>query len=549
MRLPFFSLIVAIVACSWCNSLTTADETPSRDKRPWGDSFVPRSPKPADIIEVVSLDGRSTDERIALCCLQGLVARKKPQLWLERSAKVDTFWLDRHQQRGYIKGWKRVDNWKSLFSEYKQTYRGAIIADPDLYRGELLALNVAACEDMIVTTPRLAQELGIEIKLDLRGKFQTYAEGMRWLWNTYQGKLNRFLCDFRDPALVPFATFDVAFQWRGLMFWLTGPDESELPGVDAAAERKLFEELFAAMGSSSVCIGFPHREGGFGIGEPQGVELLSRFGIALSCTNHVSNFSVLSGMPLVKLKQPLPPPPPAFDPKKIYVALAVSDGDNQILWPEFYRKYFEHEAFGSFPLAFGIGPATREMQPGVIEWYYEQATSDTEFISDVSGAGYINPNHFGISLQDKDAAWADYLDWTKRLMQAMDLKSVRTVLGDDDLIKRYIHALPDCHSIFADMGRYSGRSGIKTLSYPLHGKPVFRAVTSWRYGKDGFLKEIHEQVGDQRPAFVNGFVHCWTFTMDDLARIHATADDEIQFVTPSQLARLYRQTLSPTESK
>jgi hypothetical protein len=91
------------------------------------------------------------------------------------------------------------------------------------------------------------------------------------------------------------------------------------------------------------------------------------------------------------------------------------------------------------------------------------------------------------------------------------------------------------------MGRYSGRSGIKDLTYELQGKPVFRSVTSWRYGKNGFLKEIRDQVGDQRPAFVNGFVHCWTFAKDDLARIHSDAGQEIVFVTPSQLSGLYRK--------
>ena len=39
------------------------------------------------------------------------------------------------------------------------------------------------------------------------------------------------------------------------------------------------------------------------------------------------------------------------------------------------------------------------------------------------------------------------------------------------------------------MGRFSGRSGITNLTYALPGGlPVFRAVTSWRYGKAGFLR-------------------------------------------------------------
>ena len=77
------------------------------------------------------------------------------------------------------------------------------------------------------------------------------------------------------------------------------------------------------------------------------------------------------------------------------------------------------------------------MQPGVIEWYYSNAPRNTEFIADVSGAGYINPQYFGTSLDDKDAAWDRYLQWTQRLMEDMDLGSVRTVKGDDDMITRW----------------------------------------------------------------------------------------------------------------
>jgi hypothetical protein len=92
------------------------------------------------------------------------------------------------------------------------------------------------------------------------------------------------------------------------------------------------------------------------------------------------------------------------------------------------------------------------------------------------------------------------------------------------------------------MGCYSGRKGIDQLTYRLpDGMPVFRAVTSWRYGKEGFLKEIREQVGRERPAFVNGFVHCWTFGIDELTHIWEQRDPDMVFVTPAQLAELYKQ--------
>ncbi len=126
-------------------------------------------------------------------------------------------------------------------------------------------------------------------------------------------------------------------------------------------------------------------------------------------------------------------------------------------------------------------------------------------------------------------------------MEPLGQRTIRTVGGGDASIKPYADALPFCDSILADMGRCSGRSGIANLTYTLPGgMPVFRAVTSWRYGKEGFLREVREQVGVRRPAFVNGFVHCWTYAMDDLERIYDQRDTDMVFVTPSQLAQLYR---------
>ncbi len=97
------------------------------------------------------------------------------------------------------------------------------------------------------------------------------------------------------------------------------------------------------------------------MGESPGVELLSRYGKSLVCTNHGANFSILSGVRIARLEQPKAVPAPVLERDKIYIALALSDGDNQILWPSFFRRYFEHPAFGRFPLAFGMGPPVRDL--------------------------------------------------------------------------------------------------------------------------------------------------------------------------------------------
>ena len=517
----------------------------SLKERSWGDTFVPKSPPPARTIQTVSLHGLSKDERMAVTCLQGLLARKQPLLFLVRNGVEDQFWMDWCVAKGHVDAFEAVADWKSLVRLHRDSIKGVVVTDPALYRGDLLAVNVAACEDLLVASPKLAEELGLPVVVDLRGRFATYAEGLEWLWTTYKDRLNPHLCDFRFPGLLPFGTFDYVYQWRGLMFWVAGPREEHLAGVDRLAERDLVARILAEMPAGGVCVGFPGMGDGEGMGEPPGVELLSRFGKSLVCTNHQGNHSLSSSIRIERLAPPSAPPAPPLERDKIYIALNLSDGDNQILWPGFFRRYFEHPAFGTFPLAFGIGPPILELQPAVAQWYFERSTPTTEFFADVSGAGYMQPDHFAEAYADKDKVWADYLAWTRRLMEPLGLRTIRTVGGSDDNVARYAAALPFCHSIFADMGRYSGRSGIENLTYSLpDGMPVFRAVTSWRDGKEGFLREIREQVGEQRPAFVNGFVHCWTFSMDDLAKIHETRDADMVFVTPSQLAQLYRASQS-----
>ena len=253
----------------------------------------------------------------------------------------------------------------------------------------------------------------------------------------------------------------------------------------------------------------------------------------------------MSGVTLPALKQPEQPPAPALEKDKIYVALVMSDGDNQNAWHLFFRRYFESSGHGKFPLAFGIGPAIRELQPALAQWYYQHAAPTTEFIADVSGAGYMQPDHWGEAYTNKAEVLSGFLKWTAKLLPPMGLKTVRTVHGEDLFLSEYAKTLPFCHSLFADMGCYSGHNGYSNLTYNLQdhpqGMPVFRAMTTWRNFGTGFMGEIREQVGAKRPAFVNGFVHCWTFHENDVEKIVENAGPDVVFVTPTQLATLYKQ--------
>ena len=202
-----------------------------------------------------------------------MTSRDQPRIWIQRNQE-DRAWLDWHKEKGYIDDYEVVTNWPDLFKQFSSAYKGAIIPDPKLYRGDVLAVNVAECEDLIVATPELAQKLGLPVKIDLRGRFKTYAEGMRWVWTNYKSRLSHHLCRFMYPSLLPDCTFAYDFEWRSVMFWIVGPvDERRAGWLISFAERRLMAEIFSEMDPNIAVLGYPYAGEGVGMGEGDGVAL------------------------------------------------------------------------------------------------------------------------------------------------------------------------------------------------------------------------------------------------------------------------------------
>ncbi|MGB7769903.1 MAG: GxGYxYP domain-containing protein [Verrucomicrobiia bacterium] len=512
--------------------------------RPWGDTYLPKSKPPARHLLVVNVEQLSSEERIAITCLQGLTSRNQPRIWIQQGQE-DRTWLDWHKDKGYIDDYEVVTNWENLFKQFSSAYKGVIIPDPKLYRGDLLAVDIAECEDLIVATPELAQKLGLPVKIDLRGRFKTYVEGMRWVWTNYQSQLSHHLCRFTYPPTLEDCTFAYDFQWHSVMFWVVGPVDEAKPGADTFAERRLMAEIFSEMDPNIAVLGFPYGGTGVGMGEGEGVALASRYAKGLVCSDYLRNACVMSGIRIDKLAQPQQPSAPPLNKNSIYIALVMSDGDNENAWLGVYRQCFLDPSFGKFPLAYGMGPPIRELMPAVAQWFYEHATPETEFIADVSGVAYTQVRNYGLAYTNRERVLGGFLDWTARSMQAMGMRTVRTSDSDDELNARYAQALPFCHSIFAGMGHEwdrDDRQGIGKLTYSLpDGMPIFYNASTWDHGADGFLPEVRGQVGSQRPAFVNGFIGGFSSPSIILAKIYKQRDPNMVFVTPAQLAELYRQ--------
>ncbi len=510
--------------------------------RPWGDTFLPKSKKPAEHLYAVDMDKLKSDEKIALSTLQGLTSRREPCIWLSFRGDNGPFWLNWHKEKGYIKSYEMVADWTQLFKKFSADFEGAVIPDDTMYRGVLIAANVASCENLIVVPEALAKKLHIPVKIDLRGRFKTYPEAMRWVWKTYKDQLNHNVCDLLSPKQFQHGSIAYDIQWKNPIIWISGPTDGILPGADPLEEAAVVADIISAMPAGTAFLGFPFAGEGVGIGETGGTRFMGGYGKSLVCTDYLSNLPITSGVTIEKFVQPPQPPLPPLEKDKIYVALVFSDGDNQNIWRSFFKRIVNEPDYGKFPISFGMGPAIWDLQPAIAQWFYENATV-SEFISDVSGIGYMQPANYGSRFVNRDEVLKNFVDWTRIYLEKMDMKSIRTVGGGNDAILPYIKGIPAMHSVFADMGRYSGFSGYKNLTYTLEGMPVFRAQDTWDDGAEGVLKQVQEQIGDVRPAFANVMAHCWTMNSVKSAKenfVDKMGKDMI-LVTPSQLAELYKQ--------
>ena len=502
----------------------------------------PKRATPARHLLVADVRYLPQAQQLLLASLQGLVNRSKPRLYLV-GGDDDVFWLKVMQEQGDTDAPKTVDDPMRLLQTFKDVYKGAVVADPNVYVSPCVAVDVAGADDLLIATPELAAKYNIPIKFDMRGRFKDDAAALKFARTTLLPRMDPRLSLCLDPPLLGLQVDDVIAA-KGMCFWVTGPNENNKPGANSAAEQAEVERLFLATPTNAVVRGYWWHGDGNGLGEMEGVRLASRYGKITTVSDYVSNFSVMSGVKQMALKQKPALPVPKLDPTKVYVALTMSDGDNLVTYRGFWRGYFDDPLHGTFPLGYGMAPTLIDLAPTMARWYYEHAAPTDEFFCDVSGAGYIYPRDWATALPNREEAFKNYWDLTQAYMTRMDLRGLRIMGFDTNPMRDTIAAVgadvPKVPFLLPDYGpRGSQTYPEATYSLPT-GQSVFRAV-AYDGGGEKLAQSVRDRVGDVRPAFVNAFIQNWGARPSDLKKMLDTLGPDYVAVTPSQLDGLYRQ--------
>ncbi|MBI2302438.1 MAG: hypothetical protein HYU66_26330, partial [Armatimonadetes bacterium] len=387
-----------------------------------GDFVLPRCPavRATDTVLVHAVDRDDQGARVALACLQGLVNRARPRLYLTYT-EHDERWLSWYLERGYVRPVERVPTADELFARLRGAVRGAVVADA---RDLNVATMLASVRGGVVCTAAQAKRWKLPVIADLRGRFAAELDGYKWAFDRlWPAMRHDVLCHghrSRSPQPLDYLVAQRIFTW-----FIPGAVDGADPGQDPAASLNFAEKLLAATAPHSPVLGWwGWGEPAEGIGEYWGMTLASRYAKLTLGTEFMTNMSFHSGIPApATLRQPQldRQPAPAPDRGNVYVAIGVLDsGNDPWYWLRPQRDVWEAPGRGQTATGWVLGPLLHDLAPGVLEWYYAHLTDRDELTCALSGLGYMNVPDYGRAYADRDAVLDDYLAWTQRYRGRLD---------------------------------------------------------------------------------------------------------------------------------
>ncbi len=175
---------------------------------------LPRFAAPTDI-DVLDLTQASAADELLATTAQGVVNRRRPQIWLLRDAEEGSrTWLDTLALPG-----TPVVGVEDLITRHRREIRGAVLADPAVPATRNVATTLAGLEDAVVAEPDAAERLNLPVLADLRGRFPHDEAAYRWsvdrLWPRTTHRMLVGL-DHGNPGFLR----DYAVANRALVIWL-----------------------------------------------------------------------------------------------------------------------------------------------------------------------------------------------------------------------------------------------------------------------------------------------------------------------------------------
>ena len=451
-------------------------------------------------LTVLDVRPYSWEEQLAAACIQGLVNREKPRIYLVHDDVADRKWLDWYRKTYGIRS-REVAAFPDLVKAYAGELAGYAVCHEEMIHTMNLAQTWGSLHNAVAATPRVAgilEGFGLKELEDFRGRFKDRIEAYEWglenllpRCNTriighcctegwYPTKGAKYVPHIKDYLVAVKAfTFDLSARKRDRREYL------------------LFDRILAAMPEDGVMLGWHCHK----CWESEYVAMGARHGFFVFCNLKSPNYSVHAGVRSdYRFRQTHARKSAIKVKDKVYVAFIHSDGD--AIWAKnnFYARNWLDSQRGKFKCTWEMQPYAIDFAPGQLEYYYRTRTENDYFIAGPSGAGYTAP----IINRHRDRFLAN----SRKYMRRCDIRSILVMnrdpsqafeeLDNGDFPARITAAIPEA---FGFIHGYSGNPFGE--SEFVDGVPY---VQTAQYVGD--MHDIHDEVSKfadlvpQRPIFV-----------------------------------------------
>ena len=535
------------------------------------------------------------DEAMAVACLQGLINRDAPELYvLSPRDPWPGHWLEVLAQDGrWLGGRPRetVAGLDALVALAGDRVRGAVIWDPTVPATLNLATTIAGVEDGVVLSPELADrhlaEWGLQVLADLRGRFTGAETGSakndvyRWATREYlaAGRCSaHLLCLYEDAYSTRahgdtgyVVTRDWAVRNRAFVYDLSpwgdekpGDDPDQPLGTDLATYRLMLEETLRQSAGEQMTevAGFfafakySNVPGHASAHDPvptewETVHLISPYNcyqntVASSCFNQ----SLHCQAPRAPLKQRRPSGTVSLE-DKTYLCFLMADYDSATPLYAFLPKHWADPNRGRVPLAWGLNPNLVETFPDLFSYFYATASENDYFTADASAAGYMNPNRV------QEQYLPLFIEHNRRFFEETDMTLAPMVLDWDEPTA----AVKDAFTQFAPDGFATivmdlhGTGGQSPEPHVWKGMPVTNLINNaCNFDNPDQTAAIIAGCLQGQPAGEPGFHFfrvVWTGptqVIETVARVRTARPDlDLEVIDPYTFFRLFREHYGPGE--
>lgn len=490
----------------------------------------------------------SIEERHLAVCLQGIVAKKTPLIYIITN-EISNQYLDAASKKGIklIYNDSKGERWtiNTLLNEFKSyiSENGYVLYKVN-EKGEGLnvATNFATLYGWLPvpeSLEQLAKNSGLTLKEDLTDE----EYGVKFQEEFFKKHKKEFDCN--AVVSLKYDTTglrDLAIQQGFYMFYIDEDEDTD----------KFRKKVIQHFGDNIPVLGWAKYELEY-------VSQASKCGNMVIPSDHSHNNSFLASFDYEIPAQKHNQIKKYTDKTKHYCALVVSDGDNVQWIQNGYKEYFEKIAQKKqFPVTWSFSPMLQEFSPVTVNMVYSAATEDDYFIAGVSGAGYMHPSEYPTK------ALAEFTDMTASAMLKSNLCYVSILDNtpeneiDDAVLMQKLQYYTRYENIKGgvlslDPDRYAGGKG---KVYFVNDKPfVSNRFSLWHPDGEGTI--ITEEWLKEQAAIVNSYpadinsvngysvinIHPWTISMENLAYFVSQLDGDVELVTLDELLTMVEENI------